>query len=76
MTPKTDNGVYFIAEIGQNHQGDIEIAKKMVDVFAAFGISAIKTAKRDIDQCSGVRQNPDMSNSRANVSVIPRPITP
>jgi len=41
--------VYFIAEIGQNHQGDINIAKRMVDVFSSLGVSAIKTAKRDID---------------------------
>ena len=43
--------VYFIAEIGQNHQGDIRIAKKMVDTLVGSGVSAIKTAKRDIETC-------------------------
>lgn len=43
--------VYFIAEIGQNHQGDINIAKKMVDSLKGLPISCIKTAKRDIDVC-------------------------
>ena len=43
--------VYFIAEIGQNHQGDINIAKKMVDSLKGLPISCIKTAKRDIDTC-------------------------
>jgi len=43
--------LYFIAEIGQNHQGDINIAKKMVDMLVGTGVSAIKTAKRDIDTC-------------------------
>jgi sialic acid synthase len=43
--------LYFIAEIGQNHQGDINIAKKMVDQLVGTGVSAIKTAKRDIDTC-------------------------
>lgn len=47
-----NNKVYFIAELGQNHQGKIEIAKEMVDVLKTVGcISAIKTAKRDIDIC-------------------------
>jgi len=43
--------VYFIAEIGQNHQGDINTAKKMVDSLKGLPISCIKTAKRDIDVC-------------------------
>ena len=43
--------VYFIAEIGQNHQGKIEIAKKMVDSLKGLPVSCIKTAKRDIDVC-------------------------
>lgn len=45
------NDFYFIVEIGQNHQGNIEIAKKMVDAVKTLPISAIKTAKRDIDVC-------------------------
>lgn len=45
------NKLYFIAEIGQNHQGDINIAKKMVDALVGTGVRAIKTAKRDIDTC-------------------------
>lgn len=43
--------VYFIAEIGQNHQGDIRIAKKLVDSLKGLPVSCIKTAKRDIDTC-------------------------
>jgi len=45
------NKLYFIAELGQNHQGDINIAKKMVDALVGTGVRAIKTAKRDIDTC-------------------------
>lgn len=41
--------LYFIAEIGQNHQGKIEIAKKMVDSLMGLNVSAIKTVKRDLD---------------------------
>jgi len=43
--------LYFIAEIGQNHQGSLEIAKQMVDSLVGSGVHAIKTAKRDIDTC-------------------------
>ena len=47
---------YFIAEIGQNHQGDINIAKKMVDSLKGLSINCIKTAKRDIDTCLSEEQ--------------------
>ena len=42
---------YFIAELGQNHQGSIDIAKRMVDTLVGSGVKAVKTAKRDIDVC-------------------------
>ena len=47
---------YFIAEIGQNHQGDINIAKKMVDSLKNLPVNCIKTAKRDIDVCLSDKQ--------------------
>jgi N-acetylneuraminate synthase len=40
---------YVIAEIGINHNGDIEIAKKLIDVAAASGCQAVKFQKRTID---------------------------
>ena len=46
-----ERGVYFIAEIGQNHQGSLDLAKEMVDQLVGTGVAAIKTAKRDIDVC-------------------------
>jgi N-acetylneuraminate synthase/sialic acid synthase len=48
---KNNYGVYFIAEIGQNHQGSLDIALQMVDSLVGTGVSAIKTAKRDLDTC-------------------------
>jgi len=48
--------VYFIAEVGQNHQGDIKIAKKLVDSLKNLPVSCIKTAKRDIDTCLSEEQ--------------------
>jgi len=46
-----ERGVYFIAELGQNHQGSLAIAKEMVDSLVGTGVAAVKTAKRDIDTC-------------------------
>jgi len=56
LKSKLESGLYFIAEFGQNHQGDINIAKQMVDALAVSGVSAIKTAKRDIDTCLTIEQ--------------------
>lgn len=38
--------VYVIAEIGLNHNGDLDIAKKLVDVAAESGAQAVKFQKR------------------------------
>ncbi|MBA4022773.1 MAG: N-acetylneuraminate synthase [Gordonia sp.] len=40
------NPVYVIGEIGLNHNGDIEIAKKLIDVSADSGAQAVKFQKR------------------------------
>ena len=38
---------YIIAEVGQNHQGDFEIAKKYIREFSGLGANAIKFQTRD-----------------------------
>jgi sialic acid synthase len=38
---------YVIAEIGHNHQGDIEQCKQMFDVAKQCGANAVKLQKRD-----------------------------
>ncbi|MBG6054935.1 N-acetylneuraminate synthase [Salinibacterium sp. CAN_S4] len=38
--------VYVIAEIGLNHNGDVEIAKRLIDVAAEAGAQAVKFQKR------------------------------
>lgn len=40
---------YIIAEIGINHNGDIEIAKKLIDLAVVAGCSAVKFQKRTVD---------------------------
>ncbi|HOP85256.1 MAG TPA: N-acetylneuraminate synthase family protein [Syntrophorhabdaceae bacterium] len=41
--------IFIIAEIGINHNGDIEIAKKLIDVAKDAGADAVKFQKRTID---------------------------
>ena len=42
-------GIFIIAEIGINHNGDVKLAKKLVDVAAFAGADAVKFQKRTID---------------------------
>ena len=41
--------IFFIAEIGINHNGDLDIAKKLIDEACLAGFNAVKFQKRDID---------------------------
>lgn len=41
--------VFFIAEIGINHNGDVELAKKLIDIAAAAGADAVKFQKRSVE---------------------------
>jgi N-acetylneuraminate synthase len=43
------NRPFIIAEIGINHNGDIEIAKKLIDAAKFTGCNAVKFQKRDIN---------------------------
>lgn len=41
---------YIIAEIGINHNGDLNLAKKLIDVAVVSGCDAVKFQKRTIDK--------------------------
>jgi N-acetylneuraminate synthase len=43
------NKIFIISEIGINHNGDLEIAKKMIDASIEAGADAVKFQKRDIE---------------------------
>lgn len=43
--------VYIIAEIGINHNGDMEIVKGLIDVAKASGCNAVKFQKRTPEKC-------------------------
>jgi N-acetylneuraminate synthase len=55
---------YIIGEIGINHNGDLEVVKKLMDVAAAAGCTAVKFQKRTPELCvpeaqkSVVRETP------------------
>ncbi len=42
---------FIIAEIGINHNGDIDIAKQLIDVAVEAGCDAVKFQKRTVDLC-------------------------
>ncbi|MCM1217595.1 MAG: N-acetylneuraminate synthase family protein [Lachnospiraceae bacterium] len=42
--------VFIIAEIGINHNGDITLAKKLIDAAAVAGCDAVKFQKRTVDK--------------------------
>lgn len=48
ITEITHSRTYVIAEIGQNHQGDINIAKELIRQAKLCGADAVKSQKRDI----------------------------
>ena len=44
---KAPNESYFIAEVGQNHQGDVNLAREYIKLFADAGADAIKFQTRN-----------------------------
>lgn len=43
--------VYVIAEIGINHNGDMDITKRLIDVAKSCGCDAVKFQKRNPEKC-------------------------
>jgi N-acetylneuraminate synthase len=54
---------YLIAEIGINHNGDIEIAKAMIDAAVHAGVDAIKFQKRTPEVCTPPEQQKQMRDT-------------
>lgn len=40
---------FIVAEIGINHNGDLDVARQLIDVAAAIGCDAVKFQKRTVD---------------------------
>ena len=43
------HGCYIVAEIGINHNGDIDLARRLISVAVAAGCDAVKFQKRTVD---------------------------
>ena len=41
--------IFIISEIGINHNGDLDLAKKMIEASKKCGADAVKFQKRDIN---------------------------
>lgn len=63
--------VFVVAEIGINHNGDIDIAKKLIDWSVLAGCDAVKFQKRTVDKVyskeylDGYRESPWGTTQRA-----------
>lgn len=63
--------VFIIGEIGINHNGDVEIAKKLIDVASEAGCNAVKFQKRTVnivytkEYLDGPRESPWGTTQRA-----------
>jgi N-acetylneuraminate synthase len=55
--------VKIIAEIGINHNGDINIAKTLIDVCVASGCDYVKIQKRNPDVCVPENQKSKMRDT-------------
>jgi N-acetylneuraminate synthase len=68
---KNNEHVFVVAEIGINHNGDINIAKKLIDWAVLSGCDAVKFQKRTVDKVytkeylDGYRESPWGTTQRA-----------
>lgn len=50
------DNVYMIAEVGINHNGDMQVAKRLIDAAFACGWDCVKLQKRNPDECVPEKQ--------------------
>jgi len=55
--------VFIIAEIGINHNGDVEVAKRMIDAAVHAGADAVKLQKRTPEVCTPPDQQRQMRDT-------------
>ena len=62
--------VFITAEIGINHNGDINVAKKLIDLAVRTGCDAVKFQKRDnkklLSNEEYLAPHPNLKNSYGN----------
>lgn len=66
-----ESKTYIIAEAGINHNGSIQIAKRLVDIASESGADAVKFQKRNIGEAyvKNVVENPELSEMGVEYTV-------
>ena len=66
-----DKPCYIIAEIGINHNGDIALAKKLIDVATNAGANAVKFQKRDLESIyqQKILENPSLDSQGTEILI-------
>lgn len=59
----SEEAIFFIAEIGINHNGSIEIAKKLIDMASLSNCDAVKFQKRTPELCVPEHKKNDPKNT-------------
>jgi len=54
---------YIVAEIGINHNGDVEIARQLIDAARHAGVDAVKFQKRTPELCVPPEQRGQMRDT-------------
>ena len=64
-----DEPCYIIAEIGINHNGDVSLAKKMIDAAVESGANAVKFQKRDLKSIyqKQILENPTLDSQGTEI---------
>ena len=62
---------YIIAEIGINHNGDVALAKKLIDVATNAGANAVKFQKRDLESIyqQKILENPSLDSQGTEILI-------
>lgn len=65
------NPSYIIAEIGINHNGDILLAKKLIDAASKSGANAVKFQKRDLKSVykKDILENPNLDSQGTEILI-------
>lgn len=66
-----DKPCYVIAEIGINHNGDLSLAKKLIDVAVDAGVNAVKFQKRHLESIyqKEILENPTLDSQGTEILI-------
>ena len=66
-----DEPCYIIAEIGINHNGDLSLAKKLIDTAINSGVNAVKFQKRNLESIylKEILENPTLDSQGTEILI-------